>query len=247
MTDDHGVSSVSAPKMQILMAALLVRANHVVSGDELTREIWSSNPPRRATASLHVHVSQLRKILARPGRPESPIGTEAPGYLLRVQPGELDLHRFQQLLRDGRQAARAKNHDKAATVLGAALSLHRGTVLNGVADGPIVGGFVRWAEEARTECAELFVESGMALGRYQEMAGLLRSLLAEHPLHEVFYQQLIRCLSRSGRRAEALRVYHCARETIRRELGLEPCQALRELQRTILLSEDERPGIRLAV
>ncbi|WP_405746465.1 AfsR/SARP family transcriptional regulator [Streptomyces sp. NBC_01525] len=245
VTDDLAVAPVSAPKMQVLLATLLIRANHVVSRDELSNEIWGSAPPRRATASLHVHVSQLRKILTRPGRPGTPIATTAPGYILRLNPGELDLHRFQCLLRDGRRAARSGHHERAVDLLGAALSLHRGTVLDGVAGGPVVGGCARWAEEAHIECAGLFVTSGIALGRYQEMAGVLYSLLARHPLHEAFYQQLMLCMSRSGRRAEALRIYRCARDAIRQELGLEPSRELRELQRMILLADDTPRDMRL--
>ncbi|WP_399083231.1 BTAD domain-containing putative transcriptional regulator [Streptomyces sp. BBFR2] len=246
VTDDRSVVAVSAPKMQILLAALLIKANRVVSRDELSNEIWGSAPPRRATASLHVHVSQLRKLLTRPGRTGTPIATTAPGYVLRLAPGELDLHRFQCLLRDGRRAARAGTHERAVELLGAALSLHRGTVLDGAAAGPITGGCARWMAEARIECAELFVASGIALGRYQEMTGALRALLAEHPLHEAFYRQLILCMSRSGRRAEALRTYQCARDTLRRELGLEPSWELRELQRTILLADGAARDMQLA-
>ncbi|MFF9479888.1 BTAD domain-containing putative transcriptional regulator [Streptomyces sp. NPDC014733] len=244
--DDLAVVPVSAPKMQVLLAALLIRANRVVPRDELTNEIWGSAPPRRATASLHVHVSQLRKILTRPGRSGTPIATTAPGYVLRLAPGELDLHRFQCLLQDGRRAARSGNHERAVDLLGAALSLHRGAVLDGVAGGPVVGGCARWAEEVRIECAELFVTSGIALGRHQEMAGVLRSLLARHPLHEAFYRQLMLCMFRSGRRAEALRTYHCARDAIRQELGIEPSRELRELQRTILLADGAPRDMQLA-
>lgn len=245
VTDDNGISSVSAPKMKVVLAALLIRANHVVTRDQLIEEVWGAAPPPRATAGVHVYVSQLRKFLGRPGHTDSPIVTSNPGYLLRVEPGNLDLHAFQRLLREGRSAAHSGHYDTAFTALGSALALYRGPALNG--PGPIVGGFARWLEEARIECAELFVNAGVERGRYQEMIGMLRSLLAEHPLHEAFYHQLIRCMSLSGRRAEALRTYQAARETIRRELGLEPCLALRELQQSILRAGEERTGMRLVV
>lgn len=247
VTDNNRISAITAPKMQILLATLLIRANHVVSREALVNELWGSTPPRRATAALHVYVSQLRKFLSGAGHDggsghdQGPLITKLPGYLLRVGPGESDLHLFQRLLHEGRVSVRARRYDKAVTVLGSAFALPRGTTLSEVSDGPVIGGFVKWLDEARIECAELFVESSMALGRYQEMIGLLRSLVVDHPLHETFYQQLILCMSRSGRRAEALTTYRGVRETIRRELGLEPCRALRELQQTILRAEEEEP------
>ncbi|MFD9813800.1 BTAD domain-containing putative transcriptional regulator [Streptomyces sp. NPDC059080] len=247
MTDNDRTSTITAPKMQVLLATLLIRANHVVSREALVNELWGSTPPRRATAALHVYVSQLRKLLngaghdGGSGHDQGPLLTKFPGYLLRVGPGESDLHFFQGLLHEGRGDVRAGRYDKAVTVLGSAFALPRGTALSGVSDGPVMGEFVKWLDEARIECAELFVESSMALGRYQEMTGLLRSLVVDYPLHETFSQQLILCLSRSGRRAEALTTYRVARETIRRELGLEPCRALRELHRTILRAEEEEP------
>lgn len=252
VSDGNGIRSISAPKVKHLLTTLLIRANHVVPSETLVGELWVGNPPRSATAALHVYVSQLRKLLSGPGHGSgpSPLVTKSPGYLLRVAPGELDLHRFQRLLHEGRVASRAGRHDKVIAALGPALALCRGRVLSGPAEGPVSNGFLRWVDEARIESAELFAESSMALGRYQEMVGLLRSLLLEYPLHEVFYQQLIRCLAGAGRRAEALGTYHSARTTIRRELGLEPCRALRELHRTILRAEDEetteRVGMRLA-
>src|SRR5439155_25054612 len=54
-------------------------------------------PPARATKTLQVYISQLRKALG-PDR----LVTRPPGYLLNVAPGELDLERFQQLAAEGR-------------------------------------------------------------------------------------------------------------------------------------------------
>ena len=82
---------MSARKIEAVLAVLLIRANQMVSIEQLVGEVWQGNPPRRAIASIHVYVSQLRKLLACSGLESGRIMTRSPGYLLRVEPGELDL------------------------------------------------------------------------------------------------------------------------------------------------------------
>ncbi|WP_235489790.1 winged helix-turn-helix domain-containing protein, partial [Frankia sp. AvcI1] len=50
---------ISAPKVEILLAALLIRANRPVSAEELISEIWGDDRPSRVRAGLHVYISQL--------------------------------------------------------------------------------------------------------------------------------------------------------------------------------------------
>jgi DNA-binding SARP family transcriptional activator len=237
--DEQGSYAVlTARKMEILLATLLIKAEEVVSIDQLIEEIWGSNPPRCAGAALHVYVSQLRKFLKRPGRDDSPIVTRAPGYTFRLGPDELDLHEFQRLLGHGRALARAGQFEEAVTSLEGALALWRGPVLGDLRDGPMINGFACWLGEIRLECVELLVSSNLMLDRHEELIGWLYSLIAEHPLHEKFYQQLMLALYRSSRRADALKVYQTAREQLMTELGLEPCGPLRELQKCILAADD---------
>src|SRR5260221_14189978 len=84
VVDEEGNSFISARKIEVLLALLLIRADQVVPTDQLITEIWGEWAPRRANAGLHVNISQLRKFLHRPGRPGSPIETRPPGYLLRL-------------------------------------------------------------------------------------------------------------------------------------------------------------------
>lgn len=245
VVDEDDVLTISARKMEILLATLLIRAGQVVSLDQLVTEIWNHNPPRRATDALYVYICQLRKLLSRTGRAESAIITRAPGYVLCPRTDELDFQVFQQLVNQGRDSARADRHEEAAASFGAALGLCRGPVLHELREGPIINGFVTWLEEMRLECTEWLVESNLALGRQRELVGLLYQLVAEHPLHEAFYRQLMLALYRSERRADALKVYRMACQTLREELGIEPARDLRELQQRILQA-DEPLGARVA-
>jgi DNA-binding SARP family transcriptional activator len=233
ISGDDGTLTVKATKMEVLLATLLIRSGQVVSLDQLITEIWNEAPPRRATEALYVYISQWRKLLDRPGT----IVTKAPGYLVATEPGELDLEVFQRHVHLGRAAAREHRHHDTVTEFTQALELWRGPALIDLRNGPIVSGFVTWLEEMRLECAERLIQAGLELGHHRELISRLYTLIAEHPLHEEFYRQLMLALYRSERRGDALQVYHSARQVLQKELGLEPGRALRTLQRRILVAD----------
>ena len=236
------VRSVSAPKMACVLITLLVRANRVVSRDALIGEMWGDDPPRRAVPSLHVHVSQLRKLLNTPGQARSPLLTLASGYQMHIQPDELDVTVFQRLVRQSRIHLEHGQLEESAAGYDEALALWRGPVLGGVCRGPIVSGFMTWIEESRIECLEGYVEVNLLLGRHRAMVSQLSSLVSEYPLHEAFYGQLMRALHASERRADALNVYRRASSVLDEELGLAPSRTLRELQRSLLSHDGRRHG-----
>jgi DNA-binding SARP family transcriptional activator len=232
-----GPESVSAPKVETLLAVLLIRAGQVTSTTRLADEIWGDSPPRRFTAAVHVYVYQVRKALAawseQPEADGERLTTRPAGYVLRAGPGELDVLDFRELVTEGRAHAAAGRRGAASRSFARALSLWRGPALDGLCGGPVVAEFVRWAEEARLECEELRIEQELALGRYDRLIAPLRALTAEHPLREGFARQLMLALHLAGRSAEALTTYHEVSRTFGRELGLEPGRSLRELYATV--------------
>lgn len=237
VVDENGSSFISARKIEILLAVLLIRADRVVTTDQLIAEIWGEEVPRRATACLHVYISQLRKFLYRPGRQGSPIVTRLPGYLLRMGSDEFDLRSFQQLVSTGRTLFRQGRHAEASERFERALGLWRGPAFNDLGVGPTVAGCATWLAESRVECIEMLTDAQLELGLHRELVGRLYSLTAEYPLREAFYRQLMLALYRSERQADALGVYQLARKTLNDELGLEPCLALKDLQRAILTAD----------
>ena len=85
---------------------LLCDANRVVSRDRLIDELLGDQPAESADRTLRVQVSRLRKALSG-GYGEQPrVKARPPGYLLRVEEGELDLHEFEQQIAAGRQGSR---------------------------------------------------------------------------------------------------------------------------------------------
>jgi len=237
VVDERGESSISARKIEMLLAVLVVRANRAVTHDQLITEIWGEDPPRRVTAGLHVYVSHLRKFLSRPGRTGNPIVTCTPGYMLRLGDDELDAEVFLRLVREGRECVAQGRDDRACEFLEESLALWRGPVLADMQCGALLDGFVTWLTETRLECAELLVDAQLRLGRHREIIGRLYSLVAENPLRESFRRQLMLALYRSERTADALKVYQSARRALNDELGLDPCRSLQDLQRQILAAD----------
>src|SRR5258708_28078249 len=123
--------AVPAAKQRVVLAALLVRANQVVSFDELAEIVWDGGPPPTARVTLRNYVKCLRRLLGPAAAAR--IVTRDPGYQLRAGQDELDLLRFEYLSRHGTAAVRAADWPKAARVLAEALGLWRGEPLADVA------------------------------------------------------------------------------------------------------------------
>jgi DNA-binding SARP family transcriptional activator/pimeloyl-ACP methyl ester carboxylesterase len=224
---------VQGARTRAVLAMLLVHANQVVPADQLTSELWAGQPADRATASLQVRVSQLRKALRAAGEADRLV-TRPPGYLIRVTPGELDAPRFEQLARDGETALAAGDGALAARRLDEALGLWRGAALADVDDAPFARAEARRLEERRLAALESRAEALLACGRHRELIGELETLTAAHPLRERLWAHRMLALYRAGRQAEALRAYRDLRAILTGELGIEPSPALRELEGRIL-------------
>src|SRR5438876_8533215 len=90
--DGEGPLALGGPKQRALLALLLLNANRVVSRERLIDELWDDSPPETAVTSVQVYVSRLRKVL-----PTGALVTRAPGYVLEVEPDQVDLLRFERL------------------------------------------------------------------------------------------------------------------------------------------------------
>jgi YVTN family beta-propeller protein len=226
-----GVRSLplAGAKQRALLALLLIHANHVLSRDRLIDELWGEEPPETAVQSLQVYVSRLRKLL-----PSETLLTRPPGYLLEIEPDELDLRRFEGLLGQGREALAAGDAERAARVLHDALALWRGPALAEFAFEPFAQAEIGRLEDLRLAAVEERIEADLALGRHADLIGELEALIAENPHRERLRGQLMLALYRSERQAEALEAYQDARRALVDELGIEPSANLQTLEKQIL-------------
>ena len=225
---DGAAVSVGARKQRAVLALLLLNANRVVPTERLIDELWGDSPPETARSALQVYVAALRKALGGEG---SPLRTSAPGYVLDVEPGALDLDRFVALRAESQAAADEK---RRSALLREALELWRDTPLADLSAEPFAATAVARLEEQRLETLEQRIDADLALGRHASLVPELEALVAEHPYRERLRAQLMLALYRSGRQADALDAYRTARRTLDDELGLEPGPALRELEAAIL-------------
>jgi DNA-binding SARP family transcriptional activator len=231
--DQGRVLPLGGAKQRALLAVLLLRPNEVVSIDRLIDELWGEEPPSTATKVVQVYVSQLRKSLAG-DRSRSVIETRPPGYAVRVEPGRLDVERFDSLLSRARRRRSAGDLEETASVLREALALWRGQALADFAYEPFAQAAIARLEELRLVALEERIEADLAIGRHAEVVAELETLAAEQPLREGLRGQLMLALYRSGRQAEALEAYQQARRVLVEELGIEPGPALQELEKAIL-------------
>jgi DNA-binding SARP family transcriptional activator len=229
--------ALRAPKQRALLAALLVRANTVVSTEQLIDDLWGDEPPATATNVLQGYVAGLRQILGQAPGDRPYLITRAPGYLLQVQPEESDLHRFERLVEQGRQARAAGAPSQAAHDLRQALSLWRGPILGDRAMHRLRLTTAPRLEERRLAVLEERLEADLALGRHADLIGELKALIVASPLRERLRAQLMLALYRSGRQSEALEVYRDARRELAKEVGIEPGRELERLQRAILTGD----------
>jgi DNA-binding SARP family transcriptional activator/tetratricopeptide (TPR) repeat protein len=158
------------------------------------------------------------------------------GYVLAVDPEQVDIHRFQRHVRGGRRELASGRPELAARQLAEGLSLWHGKALTGVPEAVRDGPASR-LEELRVLAAEERVAADLALGRHEHLIPELYELVAEHPWRERLVSQLMTALHRSGRRAEALEVYGRTRQRMIDELGLEPGTDLQRLQQLLLADQ----------
>lgn len=240
ITDCGTNIAIGPTRLERVMAILILRANQIVSINQLITEIWGKEPPARAKEAVHVYVSQLRKKLSAQNG-VSPIVTRPPGYFLVADDESIDFRRFQRLAAEGRSHQTAGRLENALASFDKALDLWRATSLSAIYDGPAASGDVTALDEVRLECIEMRIEAGLLLKQHRSLIGPLYALIAEYPLCEVFYAQLMRSLFLSQRRGDALSVYQMAWEVLDRELGLEPGEKLQEVHRFVLGMSNKRP------
>ena len=217
-------------KQRALLAILLLDANTAVSRDRLSEGLWGERQPPGAAQTLDSYLSKLRRVLG-PDR----IVRRAPGYLLRVEPGELDLDRFERIVASAREAP---DGPAALRALGQAFALWPGQALSDVLSEPFAAEASRRLDERRLVALEERFDIELALGRGAELVEELEALVRQHPLRERLLGQLMLALYRSGRQADALDCLQRARHELAGDLGLEPGPQLRELERQILRHDE---------
>ena len=227
---DNTPISVRGAKERAALAILLLNAGHLVSADHLIEALWESEAPASARNSLHVRIATLRKALG-----SDRIETRPTGYVIHVEPGELDLERFEHLILRGRGEDLRK-----------ALALWSGSPLADFARERWATSAIARLQEMRLLALERLADLDLELGRHAELVGRLEAEVEDHPFRERLRAQLMLALYRSGRQADALAAYRHGRAAMVEQLGIEPYPAMQELEQAILSQDPaldlDQPG-----
>src|SRR5438874_4255376 len=193
-----------------VLLVLLLRANAVVRLDDLVEELWGPAAPHTAPKMIQNAVSKLRKS----GMAEV-LATRAGGYMLQVEPEQVDATRYERLVDRARESLATGMPEVAEQLLEQADTLWRGAPLADLAGEPFAQREIGRLEELRLAATESSIEAGLALGRHRELVGTLETLVSRYPLRETLRMQLMMSLYRSGRQADALAAYQAARAYLR--------------------------------
>src|SRR5215471_4723929 len=233
--------SLGGSRARALLALLLLHRNQVLAVDRIVDELWAERPPKTGGQAVRVYVSHLRKAL-EPGDSDGPprvLVTRRNGYLLRVDPDQVDVDRFEALRAEGRRLLAAEEIADAANTLEQALSLWRGAPLQEFEYEAFAQPEIARLEELRLATLEDMFDAQLAAGRDSELVADLEQLVEANPLRERLRAQLMLALYRAGRPADALETYQRGRRLLVEELGLEPGETLRRLETRILRQDSE--------
>ena len=230
---------VGQPRQQAVLGILAMRANRVISRGELVDAVWGQDPPASAEGGIYTYVAGLRRVI-EPNRslrgPGRVLVSSGAGYVLHLVPGQPDAVAFEQDLGRARQLRKAGDPVGAVAALNSALSLWRGIAFAGV-PGPFAETERVRLGELRSTAAEERADVLLSLGRHEEVVPDLTAMVADHPLRERLRGLLMIALYRSGRHAEALRVFQDGRRVLAEELGIDPGGDLSRIYQQVLTSD----------
>ncbi|WP_188316355.1 AfsR/SARP family transcriptional regulator [Solihabitans fulvus] len=228
----HGQHTVTVAGAQLraVLAMFLLEPNQVVPLERLQRAVWDETPPARARNAIQGLIKRLRQWLPDP---TARLETAGAGYLLRIDPNRIDLYRFRELTRSGREHA-TRDDDAAAALFGQALALWRGPALADTGSPWLLESVAPGLDAERLATLHDRIAADLRLNRHRELVAELTRLIGEHPTYEPFVSQLMIAHYRSGDPAHALEVYRRAAHHLAEDTGLDPSPDLRALQQTIL-------------
>jgi DNA-binding SARP family transcriptional activator len=235
--DGQRVITVPTGRVRALLAVLLLRVNQVTTARQLADYLgeWSSRAVR--PSAVQTYVGRLRKVLGREAA--RLVRTTPSGYLIDLDPEQLDLTRFRRLVRS---ASATEHPAEQAALLTEALTLWRGQPMADLDSESLLKAELPALVEERLHALERLMDARLRLGQHAEVVPDLTRLCHEHSLREQFWEQLMLALYRCGRQAEALRAYQTVSRELADELGIDPGARLQRLHQSILTADTQLTG-----
>jgi len=231
VTVDGARRPITAGKQRAALALLLLSANRTVSSTALIDGIWGSALPQHPDTALQIVISRLRGCL---GPAAQCIVSSPSGYRIEVAGGELDIALAQSACADGQRLLNENDPNRAADVLGDALTRWTSEPLSDLVAFPFCHAARDRLRELQVSIYEIRNDALLAAGRHVELLETIDEWIASEPWRERLRAQQVLALYRSGRQVEALRAYDAYRERLVDELGVNPSSELCELHRDVL-------------
>jgi predicted ATPase/DNA-binding SARP family transcriptional activator len=228
---------VGGRQLRVLLILLALDAGRVLPSGSLAEQIWPGELPANPGNALQTLISRLRAQFRRAGL-DDVIESHPAGYRLVVPPDAVDAVAFEALATRGRRALARGDAEEAARVLRSALASWRGQPLADAAGCDFADVAAARLTELHSSALAGRIEADLALGEGASLVGELRALVSGDPLAERPRALLMRALYAAGRQAEALEVYHEARELLAGRLGVDPSAQLEQVYLRILRGEE---------
>ncbi|MDX3458331.1 BTAD domain-containing putative transcriptional regulator [Streptomyces sp. ME02-8801-2C] len=225
------------PRQQALLAVLLASAGLPVSLPEMVSLLWGGSAPPTAANVVRRHIGSVRRMI-EPALPRMASGQwlvgGGGGYRVNVDARSLDLLRFRELYTQARAARDTGRRERAVENYAEALQLWRGPAAAGV--GAEVRGHPLFThlDNERLTVAKEAADLALRLGDVEPILVVLQALTDQHRLDEPLHSRLILALSKAGRQAEALEVFHGLRDRLHDELGVGPSAGLSQAHQQVL-------------
>jgi predicted ATPase/DNA-binding SARP family transcriptional activator len=233
LDDDKNDVVVTGAKLRSLLAVLALHGGRAVPSDQLVEALWGDDPPPAVRNGLQGLVSKLRRALGS----TSLVAMRGGGYALELPKDAIDLHRFEQLVAEGRATGARGNPMRAVELLAEADALWRGDALAEFVYEDFASPAISRMSELRLAAIEERLDIELQVGGHQGAIGELEGLVTAHPLRERPRGLLMVALYRAGRQADALRIFQEGRHVLGEELGLDPGPELRQLEAAILAQD----------
>ena len=230
-----GATAKLVNQARAVLAVFVLRHGSPVSADQLIDMLWTGSPPRSARTHVQGLVSMLRRTLCTgpgPGAPRT-IETEPTGYVLRLKPAELDLHRFRHAITSAEYYRREGRVTEAVRAYASALDLWSGVPCEGV-EQPTVRHLTEPLVQVHADALENWAELALDTGESACIAAHLHQVVRQHPFRERLRALLMTALHHAGRTGEALILYEEGRRLLADELGIDPSPSLQGLHERLL-------------
>ncbi|MGI5458760.1 BTAD domain-containing putative transcriptional regulator [Streptomyces sp. CA-249302] len=204
-------------RQRAVLALLIVARGSVVTRERLVERVWGGTPPPSAAASLHAHVSHLRRCLEperEAGARAGVIVSEGAGYALRLPDDAVDAWRFEAALRSAAVHSDQGRPSEAVAVLESGLALWRGPAYAEYAAESWAGPESARLAELRELARDHLLAARLARGEDAVLVPELESLVAEDPLREERRRLLALALYRAHRQADALEALRRGRKLL---------------------------------